>query len=348
MAENNSLLSFISQRHTRGIEDVATDALSFILSHSTSAKQALSEFLADDCGPLPIAKVLPWTEVSYGAVPDLACRDDDGQLVAFIESKFWAQLTHHQPVTYWQGLPVDTPAVLLFLAPASRIDQSSLWDVLVDRLRSAGHELGPAHREEGRITASADVGQHRLMLASWHLLLDSMAQRAKRDADTQACFQISELQGLAADAISGDNPKRDENLKQLIKEAVERLEQSGWANAEGLSVGQGNGFYGRYLRFAGASAWLGIDYKAVKQMPGKPLWLTFGYYSDASVDVEAVRSSLGTLAEPGLEWYPGHVCVPIALPVAADSEATLDAMVTELERIAKLIDSNGPTYQQTR
>ena len=346
MAENNSMLSFISQRHTRDIEDVATDALSFILSRSTSAKQALSEFLADDCGPLPIAKVLPRTEVSHGAVPDLACRDDDGQLVAFIESKFWAQLTHHQPVTYWQGLPVDRSAVLLFLVPDYRLDQGSLWDDLVDRLRNAGHELDTAERDEIGIKAPAKVDQRRLILTSWQLLLERIAQRTEKDGDARACFEIAELQGLAADAIVGGKPTRDENLKGLIADAVKRVEQSDWANTDGLGVGWGDDYYGRYLRLGGASAWLGIDYRAVKQMPGKPLWLTFGYYSDASVDVEAVRSSLGTLAEPGLEWYPGHVCVPIALPVAADGEATLDAMVTELERIAKLIDSNGPTYRK--
>ena len=32
MADNDSLLGFIAQRHTIGLEDVATDALFFILS----------------------------------------------------------------------------------------------------------------------------------------------------------------------------------------------------------------------------------------------------------------------------------------------------------------------------
>ena len=34
MAEDNSLLGFIAQRHTSDLEDVATNALSFILSRS--------------------------------------------------------------------------------------------------------------------------------------------------------------------------------------------------------------------------------------------------------------------------------------------------------------------------
>ena len=346
MADSNSLLSFVAQRYTRDLEDVATDALSFILSRSTSARRALSEFLEDDSGPLSITKMLPRAELSHGAVPDMACHDDDDNLVALIESKFWAQLTHHQPVTYWKGLPADRPAVLLFLAPEFRIDQGALWDELVDRLRDAGHELGPANRHTSLVTAPANTDQRRLMLASWQLLLDRMAQKTEEDGDTQACFEISELQRLATVAIEGGTPKRDENLRQLIKEAVERVEQSGWANTDRLTAGDGSDYHARYLRLAGASAGLRIDYKAVKQMPDKPLWLTFGYYSDASVSVEAVRSSLGSLAEPGLEWLSEDVCVPIVLPAGADHDATLDAIVTELERIASLIDPNGPTYRR--
>ena len=51
------------------------------------------------------------------------------------------------------------------------------------------------------------------MLTTWQSLLDRMAQRAKEDGDTQACFEIAELQGLAASAIEGDRPTRDDNLK---------------------------------------------------------------------------------------------------------------------------------------
>ena len=345
MGDSNSLLSFVAPRYTRDLEDVATDALSFILSRSTSAKRALSEFLEDDRGPLPIAKAQPREVVTHGAEPDLACIDEDGKRVAFVEAKFWAELTAHQPVTYWQELTSDRPAVLLFLAPESRIVRGPLWGDLVGRLQEAGHELGPADRRKNLVTASAKADQRRLMLASWHFLLDSMAERTKREGDTQAHFEIAELQGLTGVAIKGDNPQRDENLRKLIAEAVKRLKQSGWANTDRLQTGEGREYFARYLRLAGASAGLRIDYEVKKKMPDKPLWLWF--YGDPadSVGIDAVRSTLGSEAEPGLEWYPGDVCIPIPLPVDADNEATLDSIVGELERIAELIDPNGPTYK---
>ena len=152
---------------------------------------------------------------------------------------------------------------------------------------------------------------------------------------------------MPTDAIVGDKPTRDENLKGLIADAVKRVEQSGWATTDGLSDGSGSDYYARYLRLAGASAGLRIDYEAKKKMPDKPLWLWFYREPADSVSVEAVRSSLGSLAEPGLDWLSGDVCVPIVLPAGADREATLDAIVAELERIAKLIDPNGPTYPES-
>ena len=39
MPDESSLLSFIARYHTYGREDVATDALSYILSHSHSARR---------------------------------------------------------------------------------------------------------------------------------------------------------------------------------------------------------------------------------------------------------------------------------------------------------------------
>ena len=348
MADKDTLLSFIAQRHAIGLEDVATDALRFILSRSTSARSALSDLLGDNRGPLPIAKAQTWLADAHGAIPDLACFDEADDLVALIESKFWAQLTPNQPVTYWQGLPVDRPAVLLFLAPASRFDEGSLWDELVVRLREAGHELGPVHAAGRLIAAHAKADQRRLMLTSWESLLTKMAQRTKRDGDAQACFQVTELQGLAASAIAGDRPTRDENLKQLIADAVKHVVQSKWANTSGLTVGQGIEYYGRYLRLAGAFAWLGIDYRAAKQMPGKPLWLSFSgdFALDVSVQLEEVRTRLEGLAATGLPWRSGEVYMPIVLPTAADHQATLDAIVAQLECIARIIDPNGPTYRE--
>ena len=344
MTDAQTLLGFIAQQHTIGLEDVATDALRFILSRSKVAQATLAEFLGDGHAPLPIAGVQSWLATEHGAVPDLACIDTGGEVVALIESKFWAPLTRHQPVTYWETLPADKPSALLFLAPDDRINQGSLWDAITDRLDRAGHELGTSHLEHNLKIAIAKDGHRRLVLASWSLLLDRIAQQVLAAGNQRAWFEIGELQGLAATAIAGDNPRRDGNLKTLIAKTVKQVEQSGWADTSGLTVGQGYSYYVRYLRLAGADAWLGIDYKTADQMPDKPLWLSFYPSSTSRVGLDEIRSRLGDVGSLGLEWRPDEICIPIELPAGADQEVTLSTVVSTLEHIAKLIDSQGPTY----
>ena len=161
-------------------------------------------------------------------------------------------------------------------------------------------------------------------------------------------LRISRTAGLACDAIKDDDPISDANLKKLIADAVKQLEESGWANTEGLAVGGSKGVHWvRFFCLGGAITGLRIDYRAVKQT-GKRLWLWFWNSSNprSSVGLEEVRDKLGALAEPGLEWLPKDVCVPIDLPAGAGRKATLDAIVAELERIAKIIDPYVPTYRR--
>lgn len=352
MAEAQSLLSLIARGYAAGREDAATEALCYIVSRSDSARAALAEFLGFDGEPLPIASFSTQLLV-HGALPDMVCRDDQGNRVAFIESKFWATLTKRQPVDYWNQLPDDQPTALLFLAPDARIARTgsdSLWGELLKRLRRAGHKLGPVDcREPGSlVTASSKDGQRRLMLTSWDLLLDRLTQRTLTDADFKACFEIAELRGLAHDAIKNDDPVRDENLKGLIADAVTHLKGTGWADDKGLTSSDLSGVrYVKYFRLAGPSTGLRIDYKASKQM-GKPLWLQFRdrSHSLGRVSSAEARAKLEALAEPRLEWLPEHVCVPIDLPAGADREATLHAIVAELKRIAKIVDPDGPTYHR--
>ena len=139
------------------------------------SQRGVFRVLGNDGGSLRIAS-FSTQFFTAGAYPDMVCFDNDGRRVAFVESKFWAGLTSNQPVTYWQALPDDRSATLLFLAPApriARIDKDSLWGELVERLRKAGHALGPVNQGKGLVTAKSTDGKHRLLLTSWEVLLES-------------------------------------------------------------------------------------------------------------------------------------------------------------------------------
>lgn len=348
MADRESLLGAVGKRHAYSLEDAATDALTFILSRRACAKSALSDFLTDGAGqPFPIAKVDSWAATEHGAIPDLACFDETADVVAFIESKFWATLTEHQPVTYWRALPAGKPAVLLFLAPHSRIESDSLWDELVDRLRQAEVELDDPKGTDGVIAAAAKDGR-RLMLTSWKALLDHLAASARNADDSQACFEIAELQGLASAGIEREKTIPDEELRQAFEDAVGRLKRLGWANTDRLTVGTGINYFARYFRLAGAPAGLRIDYEDQKQRPEKSFWLWFWNEEDAKLSVEDVERLLDQAGEADLEWRGTEVLLPIVLPADADGQMTVNTIVAELERIARILDPDGPTYGDAR
>lgn len=108
-------------------------------------------------------------------------------------------------------------------------------------------------------------------------------------------------------------------------------------------------YHGRNLCLGDAFAWFGIDFAAAKRKDS-PVWLCFRdsvSVSSVSVKSEEVRSRLGSLAEPGLEWRSEGVCVPIVLPAVDDREAVLKAMVVQLTCIAERIDPKGLTYRDT-
>ena len=349
ISDNDSLLSFVVLQHTQGPEDAVTDALRFILSRSPSTMATLSEFLKDEDGPLPIAEARTWTLLdSAYAYPDMALYDAAGKLTAFIESKFWASLTHNQPVTYWEALPTNRRSVLLFLAPRVRVDEGYLWNELVDKLRDDGHELSQDSGDGDIISASAKNDHRRLMLTSWEYLLGLMRGRAEREEDTQAAFEVAELQSLARGATEGGSPVRGGNLIALIEEAGKRLQHSGWADSGSQNVGSYHRrFYGRFMMLAGAYVWLGIVDKAAKYMPNPPLWLTIQPSGAGQlVGRDEVLDKLGNLVESRTEWHDWMThCVSIPLLSGADREGTLNAIVSELESIAKIIDPDGPTYR---
>ncbi len=346
-----TLLSHIARHHTFGREDVATTALAFILARSEAARRAFADFLSDgaDAPPL-IAKVQAQRALpnGAGAAPDLAGLDEDGNRLAFVESKFWAELTPAQPVAYWEALPADAPATLLFLAPPYRVNRSSLWDDLTGRLHEAGHTLDTTRNVDNLkiATGTAQDSHRRLMLATWGLLLDRLAQATLNSQDQRAKFEIAELQGLADSIITGDS-RPDDGFRTLILAVVRDVVASGWGNISHLGVGKGVGFYTRSFRLAGALAQLGTSDNIRDEMPDTPLRLSFwrGKTAPYQVSLDEVRQRLGDEGQPGKGRRSHEFWVPIALPPDAGLQPARHAVADELKRIARLIDPDGPTYQ---
>ena len=346
MPNDETLLAYIAQRHILGKEDAATDALAFILSRSDAARHAFADFLAAGASDTPaIVQVSTRHTLPSGAIPDLACFDESGKTLAFVESKFWAQLQPHQPVQYWQALPADAPSVLLFIAPDCRVSATAdLWPELARRLAKAGCELGEPEKSGGRITALAKHAPRRLMLCSWESLLERLAQSALAAQDEPASYDIAQLQGLAKSVIRGQTLPEDDAVKYIVAQAVYRAVQMGWGDTSGFTVGTGFGYYGRYLRLGGAYAWLGKIDRAAREL-GIPFCLTFGCYGSApaSVATDEVRDRVVSPARPDVGGITPDLCLPLYIAADAGNEAAVHAIVSQVVEIGLLIDPDGPT-----
>lgn len=350
MPNTDTLLSHIARHHTIGREDVATDALAFILSHSPPARAAFAQFLNPGAPNTPAIDNVrtQYTISAHGAAPDMACLDHDGNILAFVESKFWAGLTHNQPVAYWNALPAATPATLLFLAPAYRIHPGGLWSELAGRLEQSGHPLAdPVHLSDYTTTAPAqNASQRRLMVTSWKTLLGHLQQSALEQSDWQALFEITQLQGLANSVITGSNPSREDNPNSLVTRAVGHMVQAGWANTDGLRVGSAYDYWVQYMRFAGADAWFGIIH-GESRSSSRPLWLAFNGNGKVTMAQLRCRLTDFALKEP-IEWETsyGDFCIPVPISPGADHDTALNSIIARLTQIAQLIDPTGPTYRK--
>lgn len=121
----------VQKRFSRVNEDVATDALSFILQNSESARNGMMKLLRGLVSDLPDLRFR--TQQTEGSIRPDMCGFHQTEPRVFIENKFWAGLTDNQPVTYLRQLASYTqPSVLLMVVPEAR--EHVLWRELRRRL----------------------------------------------------------------------------------------------------------------------------------------------------------------------------------------------------------------------
>src|SRR5579859_5516231 len=136
-----SLFGHLAHRFSTHPENLATEALNYVLASSEPAARALLSLLAEIEPGLPLDLSFETQVVGEDdARPDLVGKHPELGSVLILEAKFWAGLTAHQPVTYLTRLPRQHPAVLMVMAPGLRFQ--TLWTELADRCAAAGVAVG--------------------------------------------------------------------------------------------------------------------------------------------------------------------------------------------------------------
>ena len=347
MSNETTLFAHIVPWLTDSIENVAVEALGYILSNSEAARTALADAVKDggiDFGS--IDRVETWEIGDEGAIPDLVCFDGDDSQNVLIEAKFWAGLTEKQPNQYIKQLREkrqNRPAVLLFIAPRARLEL--LWPELRDRAREEFNVC--AVSDSGLVrSASIDSDLHHLQLISWADLLDRLGKAACGVDDNVAAADIRQLRGLT-DRMDGGTylPIRPEDLRsesathmldlaQLVDDATYYAKQNSWIDTAGLNAAPGATGYGRFIRIGGIDTWFGIHLRGWAKHHDTPLWLSFHetnreHLTRAALDRDCIE-------------LEKRYCIPIDMPKAEKYHDVLNSVVNQLGAFAKRFDASVP------
>lgn len=361
MADNQTLLNFIAMKHANSRENVAVDALGYILRNSPATREALTDLLRGaNVAVAPIFSAITQATGEGGERPDLACYDEQDNECLLIEAKFWASLTERQPNAYLERLSKGVPSALLFVAPAARL--YSLWADLQQRMVKENIQLTEQTNNVHHISATVRRRNQHLMVVDWVTLLDAMAQRAQSAGDTAAANDIDQLRGLAAredeeaaflplrpEEMNPEIPRRIRSWKRVVDGVLQEMTESGWVRADNKrpSIDDTLEFYGRMLDFAGTRAWFGVDHEQWAKRRNTPLWIEL-YSSEALPDNEESRQRLREIENR----YPGEGAdeetwfVPIFVPTGEEHTAVQKHIVERLEFICRLIDAEGTTHQK--
>ena len=338
-------------------ENLATEALSFILRTSPAASRAFTEFLRPiglDCpGGLHFEAQRGGLEQS---IPDMMCRDEKGRLRVVVENKFWAGLTDNQPVTYIRELFHECPvgvAVLLFVVPKARVQL--VWSEVVSRCEAAKIPVGD-RQNLGAITAAPLGEEHYIAVTTWGDLLGALSAASPLAGEPDCRNDIAQLQGLCRkmdeeeclplrgeELTNQEMPRRFINFSNLPFGIIDK------AVAEKLCIRKTETNYrhgsGVYIEIGGYTAWVGFDRTAWRSLGVSPIWVNF---YDASCPIAEIREKLVQFCRvtPRRCFYSEDgrfVMVPILLPINVEAQRIIDDAVHQLAELKAQLDAPKPS-----
>ncbi|MCE9560775.1 MAG: PD-(D/E)XK nuclease family protein [Planctomycetes bacterium] len=289
-----SIFSHIVQKRlSQEKENVATEALTFILRSKEQARAGLMKLLRGIAPELPTLQFR--TQLAEGiARPDMWGFDATATPRVFIENKFWAGLTENQPVQYLKLLSAHAaPTLLLVVVPAGRLE--TVWRELRRRLTEANFPLSTCSPSQGVYrTGSVNFGSEAgtapwLAITSWSNVLSAVeAGLADEPQARNDLFQLLDL----CDAADNDGaapfastqltdqstPSFILRLSSVIQQAVNLGVSEGVLSIDGLRPTSSWDRIGRYIRFPNGGKvepWIGTDLRKWRDRGTTPLWLVF-------------------------------------------------------------------------
>lgn len=284
-----TLFGFLATRFAVSTENIAIEALGYILSRSRAARVGLASHLG--VSGIRIGDDVRFVTQSTGedaARPDIEGITDDGQKSCVIECKFWAGLTANQPATYVARLSDLHPGVLAFIVPSMRLN--ALWEELRARLAIAGIPVGERAIHGGETYHAQLADRHGFVLTSWRGVLSAIVHAMETGHDSNGIDDAKQLIGLckrmdmdafipfrSEEITSPEIPRRFLQLTQLASDVCDLLISTQKCfnqavDGTRLTAASSRSFSGRYMRASGTVFMLCFDCEAWSRHMLSPLW----------------------------------------------------------------------------
>ena len=255
-----TLFAHLATRFAPSPENIAIEALGFILQRSPAARAAFTAVAS--AGGLPLPRDLSFATQAVAeddGRPDIEGYGNDLQRCIVAEMKFHAGLTINQPLTYAGRLSENRPGALVFIVPSARM--ASLWSELTRRLKGGDYAVSVRREMQPELWAATFGSGHHFVLVSWRALLSAVVHEMEVGCETGRLDDVRQLQGLCermdsesflplrSEELTGtDMPRRYLQFCDLVNDVGEELVASGQYDRKGLQSGGGQGYFGRYLR----------------------------------------------------------------------------------------------------
>lgn len=329
-------------------ENLATEALAYILNRSATARVAMHRQVVALLGDTPtIARVATQAAVGDESRPDVILHADDGRPVGYIEAKFWAALTAAQPVEYVKRLTESGGGVLVMLAPERRLP--TLRAEILERLKE--------HTLTDVAAASMRAGSVRIGVLSWTKLLAALSDAVGEDRGVAS--DVHQLAGLVArfeaegfipltrvDIDDLDVPRRVLVLANLVPDIVEKAVAEKIFTLKGTKATHHLGATGRYAAFARAGCWIGLTHWAWSGHGRSPIWVRFGADKWGRGDTMRELLRAWAAADPPRAYLDDEdraVRVPLLLRIGVEKDLVVLDVVRQLRELDEIMMAAGMT-----
>ena len=347
-----SLFGYLAQRFSTQTENLATEALNYVLKNSVSAREGFQKFVSQI--DLRINEKLFFRTQVFGddgAIPDLIGFNEENRPICIVEAKFWAGLTENQPLTYLQRLPKNLPSVLLFLVPRKRME--SMWGELLIRLDEGKSDITDI-RKTSEIVKGKLNDHNSLAITNWDALLNVISTELDLAGDIISKSDLVQLQGLCsqmdseaflpirAEEISPDIARLNLQFAEIVDDTISRAVAMGLCSTKGLRAVGGSDYYIRYFSMEGVPCCLGVHYSRWRKFFNTPLWLAV--YGRKWKDFNKVKRALFELEMnvPKRLFVEdnGLPVVPIKLETGVEKENVVSSVISQLKDIGDILQRN--------